>query len=339
MENEAGGFCAKNFFLLNGAVGSVTITPGMGRETALRVRRECRATAKGNSQMEISTREKILQIVSRYVIITLSISIMTIGVYFFKFPNNFVFGGVTGGAALVAKLTPLSASAFSSGANILLLILGWIFLGRDFAISTGWATVVMTAELALFEKYVPLSGPLSDQPMLDLVFAIALPAIASALLFNVGASSGGTDVVALILKKYAHMQNTGEALFITDLAMVLAACFVFDLYTALYSFVGLTVKSLVVDAVLEQMKMCKAILIICDDKDPICDFVMRKLVRGATYTPCYGAYTDRPHYMIYTTLTHREALQLQAFIHKENLNAFISMLSTTEVFGKGFNHA
>ena len=265
--------------------------------------------------MEISTREKTLQIVSRYVIITLSISIMTIGVYFFKFPNNFVFGGVTGGAALVAKLTPLSASAFSSGANI------------------------MTAELALFEKYVPLSGPLSNQPMLDLVFAIALPAIASALLFNVGASSGGTDVVALILKKYAHMQNTGEALFITDLAMVLAACFVFDLYTALYSFVGLTVKSLVVDAVLEQMKMCKAILIICDDKDPICDFVMRKLVRGATYTPCYGAYTDRPHYMIYTTLTHREALQLQAFIHKENLNAFISMLSTTEVFGKGFNHA
>ena len=162
--------------------------------------------------MEISTREKTLQIVSRYVIITLSISIMTIGVYFFKFPNNFVFGGVTGGAALVAKLTPLSASAFSSCANILLLILGWIFLGRDFAISTGWATVVMTAELALFEKYVPLSGPLSNQPMLDLVFAIALPAIASALLFNVGASSGGTDVVALILKKYAHMKNTGEAL-------------------------------------------------------------------------------------------------------------------------------
>ena len=203
--------------------------------------------------MEISTREKTLQIVSRYVIITLSISIMTIGVYFFKFPNNFVFGGVTGGAALVAKLTPLSASAFSSCANILLLILGWIFLGRDFAISTGWATVVMTAELALFEKYVPLSGPLSNQPMLDLVFAIALPAIASALLFNVGASSGGTDVVALILKKYTHMKNTGEALFITDFVMVLAACFVFDLYTALYSFVGLTVKSLVVDAVLEQL--------------------------------------------------------------------------------------
>ena len=282
---------------------------------------------------------KWMKIVRQYTIITLGISMMAVGVYFFKFPNNFVFGGVTGAAALVAKLTPISASEFSAVVNMLMLLLGLIFLGKEFALTTGYATVVLSAELMLLEKACPLNEPLSDQPMLDLVFAIALPAIASALLFNVGASSGGTDVIALILKKYTHMQNTGEALFITDLAMVLAACFVFDLYTALYSFVGLTVKSLVVDAVLEQMKMCKAILIICDDKDPICDFVMRKLVRGATYTPCYGAYTDRPHYMIYTTLTHREALQLQAFIHKENLNAFISMLSTTEVFGKGFNHA
>ena len=289
--------------------------------------------------MEISTREKTLQIVSRYVIITLSISIMTIGVYFFKFPNNFVFGGVTGGAALVAKLTPLSASAFSSCANILLLILGWIFLGRDFAISTGWATVVMTAELALFEKYVPLSGPLSDQPMLDLVFAIALPAIASALLFNVGASSGGTDVIALIVEKYTHLHSIAAALFLTDLVMVVAACFVFDLHTALYSFVGLTVKSLMIDVVLERMKMCKAILIVCDDKEPICDFVNKELNRGATYTPCNGAYTNQPRYIIYTTLTRHEAMQLREFIHKERLNAFMSMLSTTEVFGKGFDNA
>ena len=194
-------------------------------------------------------------------------------------------------------------------------------------------------ELMALEKICPLRGPLSDQPMLDLLFAIALPAIASALLFNVGASSGGTDVIALIVEKYTHIHNVAVALFLTDLFMVIAACFVFDLYTALYSFVGLTVKSLVIDAVLEKIKMCKAILIVCDDRKPICDFVMRKLVRGATYTPCFGAYTDKPHYIIYTTLTRREADQLQDFIHKQHLNAFMSMLSTTEVFGKGFNHA
>ena len=288
---------------------------------------------------EMTQREKVMKYVKQYVLITLSISIMSVGVYFFKFPNNFVFGGVTGTAALVAKLTPMSASAFSSAANLVLLVVGLIFLGKEFAMTTGYATFVMSVELMVFEKLCPLSGPLSDQPMLDLLFAIALPAIASALLFNVGASSGGTDIIALIVEKYTHIHSIAVALFITDLFMVIAACFVFDLYTALYSFVGLTVKSLVIDAVLEKIKMCKAILIVCDEKKPICDFVMRKLMRGATYTPCFGAYTDKPRYIIYTTLTRHEADQLQEFIHKEHLNAFMSMLSTTEVFGKGFNHA
>ena len=288
---------------------------------------------------EMTLREKVMKYVKQYVLITLSISIMSVGVYFFKFPNNFVFGGVTGTAALVAKLTPMSASAFSSAANLVLLVVGLIFLGKEFAMTTGYATFVMSVELMIFEKLCPLSGPLSDQPMLDLLFAIALPAIASALLFNVGASSGGTDIIALIVEKYTHIHSIAVALFITDLFMVIAACFVFDLYTALYSFVGLTVKSLVIDAVLEKIKMCKAILIVCDEKEPICNFVMRKLMRGATYTPCFGAYTDKPHYIIYTTLTRHEADQLQDFIHKEHLNAFMSMLSTTEVFGKGFNHA
>ena len=291
------------------------------------------------TSVEMTLREKVMKYVKQYALITLSISIMSVGVYFFKFPNNFVFGGVTGTAALVAKLTPMSASAFSSAANLVLLVVGLIFLGKEFAMTTGYATFVMSVELMVFEKICPLSGPLSDQPMLDLLFAIALPAIASALLFNVGASSGGTDIIALIVEKYTHIHSIAVALFITDLFMVIAACFVFDLYTALYSFVGLTVKSLVIDAVLEKIKMCKAILIVCDEKKPICDFVMRKLMRGATYTPCFGAYTDKPLYIIYTTLTRHEADQLQEFIHKEHLNAFMSMLSTTEVFGKGFNHA
>ena len=85
--------------------------------------------------MEHNKREKIMAYVSQYAIITLSITIMSVGVYFFKFPNNFVFGGVTGAAALVAKLTPLSASAFSSWANMILLVVGLIFLGKKFAMT------------------------------------------------------------------------------------------------------------------------------------------------------------------------------------------------------------
>ena len=150
---------------------------------------------------------KWMKIVRQYTIITLGISMMAVGVYFFKFPNNFVFGGVTGAAALAAKLTPISASEFSAVVNMLMLLLGLIFLGKEFALTTGYATVVLSAELMLLEKACPLNAPLSDQPMLELIFAIALPAIASALLFSVGASSGGTDVIALIVEKYTHLHS------------------------------------------------------------------------------------------------------------------------------------
>ena len=128
-----------------------------------------------DTNAESSMQNKVIEYVKQYAMITLSISIMSVGVYFFKFPNNFVFGGVTGMAALAAKLTPLSASAFSSAANMILLGVGLIFLGKKFAMTTGYATVVMSLELMALEKICPLRGPLSDQPMLDLLFAIAAP--------------------------------------------------------------------------------------------------------------------------------------------------------------------
>ena len=274
-----------------------------------------------------------------YAILTLATLVMSAGTYLFKFPNNFSFGGVTGLAVVLSAVSPLSAGTYNFIINMALLVLGFLFLGKGFGVKTVYISVLMSVALSAAEKLFPMSGPLTDQPVLELIFAIALPAIASALLFSVGASSGGTDVIALIVEKYTHLHSIAAALFLTDLVMVVAACFVFDLHTALYSFVGLTVKSLMIDVVLERMKMCKAILIVCDDKEPICDFVNKELERGATYTPCNGAYTNQPRYIIYTTLTRHEAMQLREFIHKEHLNAFMSMLSTTEVFGKGFDNA
>ena len=176
----------------------------------------------------------MLKQIKNFLIMTLSITIMAIGVYYFKFPNNFTFGGVTGAAVVFAKITPLSASMFSTIVNMLLLVVGFFFLGKDFAIKTTYATILLSVELLVLEKLDPLTHPLSNEPMLELIFAIALPAIASALLFYVGASSGGTDVIAMIVKKYAHVENIGMALFLTDLVMIIIACFVFDIKTALY---------------------------------------------------------------------------------------------------------
>ena len=126
---------------------------------------------------------------------------MVIGIYFFKFPNHFAFGGVTGFSTVFSQLLHCSASTFTTAANYALLVLGFIFLGKSVGIRTVYATIVMSVSLQALDALVPMHGTLTDQPMLELVFAIMLPAIGSAILFNIDASSGGTDVIAMILKK------------------------------------------------------------------------------------------------------------------------------------------
>ena len=270
----------------------------------------------------------MLKQIKNFLIMTLSITIMAIGVYYFKFPNNFTFGGVTGAAVVFAKITPLSASMFSTIVNMLLLVVGFFFLGKDFAIKTTYATILLSVELLVLEKLDPLTHPLSNEPMLELIFAIALPAIASALLFYVGASSGGTDVIAMIVKKYAHVENIGMALFLTDLVMIIIACFVFD---------GLVVKSFMIDAIIENIMLRQSIMLICDDKDVICDYITNTLEKSATYVEARGAYTGERNYIVFSTLTKKQAIELRSFIHQNKLHAFMSVMSTSEVFGKGFS--
>lgn len=277
-----------------------------------------------------------MQQIKSFFIITISTIIMAIGVYFFKFPNNFCFGGVTGAAVVFAKILPISASSFSFVVNMALLVVGFAFLGKSFALRTTYATILLSGLLVVFERAFPLKQPLSNEPMLELIFAIALPAIASALLFYEGSSSGGTDVIAMIVKKYAHVDDIGIALFVTDLIMIIIACFVFDIKTALYSFVGLTVKSFLIDAIIENIMLRKSIMITCDDKDAICHFITGELQKGATIVEATGAYTNEKRYLIFTTLTRKQAAALRVFIHQNKLRAFISMSSTSEVFGKGF---
>lgn len=94
---------------------------------------------------------------------------MAVGIYFFKFANNFTFGGITGFAVLVAKFTPLSASDFSFVANILLLVVGWIILGKNFAAKTAYSTILLSVTLSLFERVYPMSHPLTNEPLLELI--------------------------------------------------------------------------------------------------------------------------------------------------------------------------
>lgn len=272
---------------------------------------------------------------AEYGMITVSIWIMVVGIYFFKFPNNFAFGGVTGFSSIVGKVTPISASDFTFAANTALLVLGFLFLGTDVGIKTVYSSMLMSISLSVLERVCPLSAPLTDQPMLELVFAIFLPAVGSAILFNIGASSGGTDIIAMILKAHSSL-NIGTALLLVDVASVLMSFFVFGPTTGLYSSLGLMAKSLVIDEVIENINLCKCFTIICDDPEPICDYIIHELNRSATTYKAQGAFTHHNKTVILTTVKRGQAVWLRNYIRKREPDAFILISNSSEIIGKGF---
>lgn len=277
------------------------------------------------------------QKLQHFALLTASTLVMIVGIHFFKFPNNFSFGGVTGLAVVLAKLMPFSAATINFVISMALLAVGFVFLGRGFGAMTAYSSILMSLGLSLLEHYMPLSAPLTDQPMLELCYAIAMPAVASALLFHIGASGGGTDIIAMILKRHTSV-NIGMSLFITDLVITGVACFAFDIRTGLFSLVGLLVKSLVIDNVIESINLCKYFNVICDHPEPICHFIVHTLKRSATVCDAQGAFTHTQKYIIFTALKRPQAAALRAFVKATEPNAFILITNTSEIIGKGFQH-
>ncbi len=278
---------------------------------------------------------KTLRTLTEYGLITFSIWIMVVGIYFFKFPNNFAFGGVTGLATVISALTHWSASQFTTIVNTVLLVLGFLFLGRSFGVKTVYASVLMSVFLYILEKVCPISQPLTKEPLLELIFAILLPSVGTAILFNIGASSGGTDIIAMILKRYTSF-NIGTVLLLVDVTGVIIAYFVFGPETGLFSSLGLMAKSLVIDDVIENMNLCKCFSIICDDPVPICDYIIHGLNRSATVYEAQGAFSHHKKTVILTTMKRSQALKLRNYIRSVEPSAFVLISNSSEIIGKGF---
>ena len=259
-----------------------------------------------------------------FLLLTSSTLIMAVGTYFFKFTNNFTFGGITGLAVLVAKTGFMSASDFTFVMNMILLVIGFIVLGRKFAAKTAYCSIL-------------LSVALTDQPMLELCFAIALPSLGSAVLFNIGSSSGGTDIIAMILRKYSSF-DIGRALLITDILITIAGCFMFDIKTGLYSFLGLAIRSFMIDTFIESFNLSKYFNVVCDEPEPICDFIVNTLHRSATVCHAQGAFSGRDKYIVFTALNRPQAVKLRNFIKGNQPEAFILISNTSEIIGKGFHN-
>ncbi len=277
------------------------------------------------------------QQVTDFLLLTLAAELIAVGTWLFKYPNNFTFGGVTGLSIVLSKAIPfeVAPSTINLVINAILMILGIAVLGKEFAGKTMYVTVLSTVSISLLDKLAFITEPLTNQPMLEFVFAVGVPGVASAILFNMDASSGGTDIIAMILKKYTTLE-IGTAIFAADLFIAASAFFAFDFQTGLFSILGLFAKTLVIDSAIENFNLCKYFTVITVNPKPICDFIHHELDRSATIYKAEGAYSHTERSVILTVMKRSQAVRLRRFVRDIDPHAFIMITNSSEIIGKGF---
>ena len=183
------------------------------------------------------------------LLIILGSILYTVGTCVFIFPSSLLLGGTSGISVILNRFLPFSPSMILTGINIVLVFLALIILGKGMAIKTLAGSLATTLFIALFDIIFPSLQPIVPGVYASAAIGGAIIAIASGILFFCDASSGGTDIIALIIKKYTPLK-IGKALLVTDLLIVIVGGILSGLRIGIASFIGLLVKTLGIDLVI-----------------------------------------------------------------------------------------
>ncbi len=270
-----------------------------------------------------------------FILMNLGCIFLSLGVYFFKIPNGFATGGVTGIGTVLGKIFPISPAVWIWVLNIALLLLGLLFLGRNNTIKTVYCSMFYSAITYFLELFVPLSAPLTNQPLLELIYAMLLTSIGSAMIFNSEASSGGTDIAALILKKFTNL-DVGKSLLAVDFVVAASSFFVFGIQAGLFSLLGLFAKAFLVDSIIESLNTCKYFIVITTKREEISEYIINTLHHGVTVSSAVGEFTKGERTMVHTVCKRIEAIKLKKKIKEIDPGAFIIVTTSSEIIGRGF---
>ena len=273
--------------------------------------------------------------IKKYSILTVGAVVLALANYVFKFPNHFSFGGVAGFAVILSGMFGGSASTYTFVINMLLLLIAFPILGKEVAMRSFYVSIVFSGVLEVAQYVYPIDKPITNQPVLELVFSFMLLAVCSAIFFFMDASSGGTDIIALILKKYTNI-SIGTALLVVDFIVVIVAFFVYGVTVGLFSLAGFLAKSFFIDTVIESLNLCKYFTIISKNAEPICNYINAELNHGATIYDARGAYTKDNKQVVMTVVKREQARNLRNYVHKVDPDAFMMITNSSEIIGKGF---
>jgi uncharacterized membrane-anchored protein YitT (DUF2179 family) len=280
-----------------------------------------------------------------YSLIVIGSIILAAGFVFFISPYKIVPGGVYGIAIVIHYMTEgifsWAPSGFPIGLmglilNIPLTILGIKILGPRFGVKTvvGFVltSVFMDAMTYLFGEAPLVAG----DALLSSIFGGVLVGLGLGLIFKSKATSGGSDIVAMIIAKYTRLP-LGQLMIYVDSGIVLIGLLVFaDWKIPLYSWIVIYVTGKTIDIVLQGMSVDKTLFIISDKFTEIRDRIINDLHRGGTYIPGKGMYNGSDKTIIFTVVNRREMALLEEYIHEIDPTAFLTVLEANEILGEGF---
>lgn len=249
-------------------------------------------------------------------------------------PNDIAPGGVSGLAIALAYITPIRVSIWTLALNIPLLLCAWRILGKRALIFTLISTVLLSVFIDLSAAFLP---SYTNNPLLASCCGGVVTGLGIGMLFLRGISTGGTDLLALLLKRVFPNIPSGTLLMIIDATVVAIAVLIFrDIEVALYSAITIFISSKLIDAMAQGVDYAKVIYVVTDRGDKVTDVLNTYTDRGCTIIPAFGGYT-KDNKQVVITVTRRNVLsQTLRLIKQADPAAFTFVMDSTEVHGEGF---
>jgi uncharacterized membrane-anchored protein YitT (DUF2179 family) len=275
------------------------------------------------------------KIVGQYLIITLGASFVALGLDLFLVPNKFVAGGVSGIATIIFHIFNFPVGISMLVLNAILFIIAFRILGRTFGAKTIYCTIILSVFTDIFAIFLPSHG-LTQNLILAVLFGAFLCGAGMGLVFSAGASTGGTDIIAIILKKLLHLAPAW-GLLVVDIVITLIAGYFFGKEVAMFSILAVIVNTFTINTVLEGVTSSIQVMIISEKYSEITDRILEELGVGATLLRGEGAFEEIPTYIILTVLhSRRQFVRLKQIVSEEDEKAFLLVSHVKEVLGEGF---
>lgn len=273
---------------------------------------------------------KHLETIKEFVMITIATTIVAVAVFFFLIPSHVSVGSISGLAIVIGNFIPLQISAITMILNVGLLVLGFLFIGREFGAKTVYTSILLPAVIGIFERVFPNNTSMTGDPFLDTLGYLFVVSIGLALLFNRNASSGGLDIVAMFMNKFLHM-DLGKAMSVSGMCVALSSALVYDKKTVFLSVLGTYLNGLVLDHFILGFDLKKRVCIVSEKEEEIRRFIIHELHSGATIYQAIGAYNLEPKREIITIVNKHEYAKLMSYIAKTDSKAFVTVYNVNKI--------